>query len=57
MDYNKILKYIYPLIVIIIGVALSYMSTLSMNVIYRAIFQVGVVILLIIIGRMIYKKS
>lgn len=58
MKCKKILKYIYPIIVIIIGFVLSYISTLPWtNMVYKAAIQIFVILLLIVAGTMIYKKS
>ncbi len=58
MNYKKILKYIYPIIVIIVGFVLSYISTLHWtNMAYKGAIYICVVVLLIVGGKMIYKKS
>ncbi len=58
MNCKKILKYIYPIIVIIIGFVLSYISTLPwINMVYKAAIQICVMLLLIVVGNMIYKES
>lgn len=57
MDYNKILKYIYPVIVIVIGLLLSYVSIESrMGWGYKSVMYITTITLLIIVGRIIYKK-
>ena len=57
MNCRKILKYSYPIVVILIGFVLSYISVSSwMNMAYTAAVQICVILLLIAVGYIIYKK-
>lgn len=60
MDHRrilKILKYTYPVIVVVVGLVLSErLGGAGMDGRLRAVLSVAAVILLIVVGRRIYQK-
>lgn len=54
----KILKIIYPIVVVVVGLALSYVFyVLKLRVVLKFFVYSLIILLMIIVGRKIYHKN